>query len=448
MPTTFRAPLHPGNRVVSWPRRLGLFVLTFFITIPMQVNVAGKPVGVALALMLAMSLWYVADALLRSRRSRDEIHFLLLVLALLVYFLFVSIVGGVRDTAVVTMCVYAMIIFTATIVLARAYWRAFGDEFVTAGLKSLFAVGLLHSFVQIAVLVVEPFARAVYGLVFLSETSSIHISQGYRSPGLFSSGAAILATFNALMLTVGLVLFLRRDVRPGVLRTLAMAVAVLVQLLAVAISGRTGFAVLLLALVVLAVHKLAAGEGTEATRRMTALGLASAGLIAAGMVYVGLENIENNLRWSFEFVYSWLESGSVSTESTSVLFGDMFFLPDTLLGTIFGTSNFGRGPNFSYIDSDVGYILMIHGGGIVGLIVMMSVYGYLLAHARSVPRGELALLMTCFVAAIFLVNIKDFYFLQNDGVTQIILFCHELLIVQRRHAAAARPHPKAAYAHA
>ena len=422
-----RAPMHL--------QRFGVFVLTFLAVIPIQIHLGGMTVGIALLVLAGLALSHFTRLLNGARTPPRELHLLLLLVGLLVAFLLGSLRVAVQDVSMVVMCLYGIVIFGGSMELAHQYARAYGPEFVDAALVNLFLVGLLQSVVQIGVLVSEPMSQLVYGLVALSDDSSTHIAQGYRSPGLFSAGAAVLGTFNAFVLVIGLTATLRPTFKPPWSRVVLMALATVLQIAAIAVSGRTGFVVLALYLALLSAHGLVRARPALAGTNVLKIGVILATLVMAFVFYVGTDAIEQNLRWSFEFVYSLIEGQGLKTESTTVLFGDMFFLPDTPASLLLGTGNFGRSANLPYIDSDAGYVLMIFGGGALGAVLTMSVFALICWQAARLRQQHrpLAFLIFFFVISVFFINLKDFYFLQNSGVTQLLLLCHALLITKTLH---------------
>jgi hypothetical protein len=410
--------------------RMALFVLTFLAVVPMQVTLGGATVGVALLVLGVLALARFARMLFEPRIPRLELQWLLLVAVLGLVFLLGSLRVAAQDLSMPINCLYGIVIFAGAMTLARSYARLYGPGFVDAALLSLFLVGLLQSLVQIGVLVSEPLSQSVYGLVALSEDSRTHIEQGYRSPGLFSSGAAVLGTFNALVLAIGLAATLRPSLAPTWRRIVWVALATLLQIAAIAVSGRTGFVVLALYLASLFVRWLLRVRPALAGPNLLKVSALLALVVFILVADVGIESIDDYLRWSFEFVYSLIEGEGLKTESTSILFGSMFFVPDTFAGLLLGTGNFGRSSGLAYIDSDVGYILMLFGGGVIGALASMSVFGLIYAQSRRLRQAHrpLAFLIGFFVVAVLVVNVKDFYFLQNSGVTQLILFCYALLL--------------------
>lgn len=420
-----RRSFHKSARI----GRFIVFVLTFLMLIPMQITLAGVTVGVALLVAGCLALRYLFDQLRGRPRPARELRMFCLLYALTIYFLIVAVAGKAADLSMVVMCLYGAIIYAAALALVDLYRAMFGAQYVDSALKGIFFTGLVHSVIQIAVLVYEPAANAIYGIVALSENSATHISQGYRSPGLFASGAAILGTFNAMVLVIGLVAYLRTTSRANGTKLLLLSIATILQLAAIAISGRTGFVALALCvMVVLAYQGIRGRPVFRLAGNLTRLSIVTILLVGIAALQFGVEEVEQNLRWSFEFVYSLLEGQGLATESTNILFGEMFFLPDGFWPLVFGTANFGRSAGMPYVNSDAGYVLMVYGGGFVGAVLTMSVFVYVLAEALASKRHVVSMLLVSFVAAIFVINTKDFYFLQNSGTTQIIMICLALLI--------------------
>ena len=73
------------------------------------------------------------------------------------------------------------------------------------------------------------------------------------------------------------------------------------------------------------------------------------------------------------FIEMYLE-GAYNDRTISLLFGDMFFFPQDSLRLLIGNNDFGQMP-VNYIESDVGYVRMIHGFGLFGMLVyLVGVY--------------------------------------------------------------------------
>jgi hypothetical protein len=73
---------------------------------------------------------------------------------------------------------------------------------------------------------------------------------------------------------------------------------------------------------------------------------------------------------------------------------------------------------------------MIFGSGFVGLAIAFSlfVYMYTLGICYKGVR-DVSILLRLFILLIIVANIKDFYYLSNSGITQILLILVALLLV-------------------
>jgi hypothetical protein len=423
-------------------KHLLLPLALFLLVVPMQLQLGSLRFNTSLAIMLLLAAAYFVDQI-AGRRPLGREHRLLALLGLLtIWFLGISLSGEVRDVAVVQMCIYGVIMYASSLVLVRAYGRLHGEDATGMVLKTLFVLGAIHSVIQCLVLVSPAVSGVVYGIVALTQESATHISQGYRSPGLFSSGAAILGTFNAWILTIGFVAFLRLPSRVTLVRCLVMSLLTILEIAAIAVSGRTGFVALLICLSTIGVYEAFTDAGSRLGRNVLLVLAGCAVLLAGAALTLSTDNIESQLRWSFEFLYSLSEGEGLATGSTALLFHQMFFLPDGWMHLLFGTSNFGRSPEFPYVESDVGYVLMLYGGGVVGTLLMLSVFVFMLGEATRARRHEVAVLLFAFLATLFVVNVKDFYFIQNSGVTQLLMLCFALLTAGASPRRAPAPGPR------
>lgn len=90
-------------------------------------------------------------------------------------------------------------------------------------------------------------------------------------------------------------------------------------------------------------------------------------------------------KWMFELFINADTYGKLSSGSTDVL-TSMYFLPSSISEMVIGTGNYGRHQLLPYIPSDVGYVRMIWGGGIIGLLF---IYGLSIAGVISVFAAPL-----------------------------------------------------------
>ncbi len=143
---------------------------------------------------------------------------------------------------------------------------------------------------------------------------------------------------------------------------------------------------------------------------------------------IGINHVDLAVRRNLEWLWSIVESGTLETKSTTTIVNDMYFLPDGVSHVLFGDGNFGRNPLLPYIPSDVGYVRIWHGSGIVGIGLFLAyilwhlVMGVYMLRYSKLPMGS------PFRAAGHIVLLMAFMqFLMNFKVLQ---FDHRAYVIQ------------------
>lgn len=119
----------------------------------------------------------------------------------------------------------------------------------------------------------------------------------------------------------------------------------------------------------------------------------------------------------------------------------MWIVPGDFWGTLFGVGS-------DIPESDMGYVKMIFMSGVVGLSVTLAFYGYLLWRALALNRAfpdrrsgpdagdakVLTLMLIVFLAAIYVVNVKNLYFYTRAYHEMAIILFFMALNWNRRQA--------------
>lgn len=143
-----------------------------------------------------------------------------------------------------------------------------------------------------------------------------------------------------------------------------------------------------------------------------------------------IEKFQNTtLPWVFEAYYNYIENGRVTTTTTDVVFGKMYFFPDDTSHMLFGNSNLGRLSNFERIASDVGYIRMIFGFGLIGMILLYLPYFFLLFFTLKRLKSISSKIILISVSILLVVNSKELHLL--IGAYSIIIFVCFLFVLDK-----------------
>ena len=132
--------------------------------------------------------------------------------------------------------------------------------------------------------------------------------------------------------------------------------------------------------------------------------------LAAVVIFGLLEVLPGNARdWAFEFV----GPGGALQEVGSVraIVEHMYFLPEGERALIFGEGYLGRWEGFPYISSDVGYVRIVYGVGIIGSILLWGPFVALLviSSGEFIYRACSVSLLAFIFSLVFLAgNFKEF----------------------------------------
>ncbi len=413
-----------------------LFALVFFLIFPPQLALGDFTLKTAHLVIGIPALLGLRVFFERIFVQKSPFTVLVSMTAGFVYLLLVSAAYGFKDTDGVKAMALGFALFFAGVGVVRLYQKLYGSTFVSKLLWHIFGSAVLHSAVIIATLASPEFRQWLYTYVKVSDVALVGLDKLYRFPGLMFSGFSILSTVNALMLVVGLVAVTEtQDGRTWRVR-LFFSIGALAIVIAILLSGRTGMVVLALGGFCYLIARWARGlrlRRSELRHIVAILGLTLV-LVAALPAFVDVSEYQRNLQFAFEFYFAFEERGTLSTTSVDELVSRHFFLPDSTYDLVFGTSNFGRGEQLPYIASDVGYVTFIFGAGVLGLLLAYSFHFTVLYYAFKSPFVDprLSFLLTFYVLALLIVNLKDYYFISFTGYSQIWFLLVGALFAQRR----------------
>src|SRR5690606_37596481 len=218
--------------------------------------------------------------------------------------------------------------------------RRYGEEYTSVLLWHIFLVGAIHAAIMLAAFLLADFRAWLYQYVWLNEVGERFVAYNFRAPGLTSGGGPKLSRFQAFSMLAGVAVAFAHPSRSSRIRNTAVLLCAPMMLGAVMLSGRTGLLVLLVGSWLWLLWSLArflAG----APLRIRTLAFLSATLIMFGVVAYWIGNLslfERVIRRAFEFYFVYRETGELGTESTDVILGRMYFLPNGLNALLFGTS--------------------------------------------------------------------------------------------------------------
>ncbi|MCL7743685.1 hypothetical protein LV476_01800 [Guyparkeria hydrothermalis] len=283
-------------------------------------------------------------------------------------------------------------------------------------LSQMALVGALNAVVMLIVFLRPEVSQSLYEIVLIDEKYEHSIEMGMRNPGLFYTGFSILSLVYSLLFIIQLALIVNwRD------RVRLFDLLVLVLLfMGMFFSGRAGFVVALFGVVLFLLLYFVHGQAVQFVRSVR-VGFYFLFLGFGFSLVLSLSGYAYYLDWFFELFINFYEEGRLASKTTDTLLSQHYFLPGSASGVLFGVANFGRQYGLEYIPSDVGYVLFIHGLGVVGLVFSFGFF--LLLSFLVFSKGACLTMRWLFlfvVLGILIGSFKDYYFLSHMGYTQIL----------------------------
>jgi len=416
------------KNIISFIKEIIFFILLFLLVVPMQIKINGIILNTAIITLTLLAVSYIVNLLLKSKIKRTTFTIMIIFIAIALYTTINSLFYSLNDISMLIRIIIILITFFGVLQYVNIFKKYHNDNKELI-LKYFILIAVINSIIMITVFLSEDFKLFLYSYVQVNDLAKIHLDLNLRMSGLFFSGFASLSTFNAMVLIMILsVYYTKKSLTPY--QIVYTTIAMIIQFIGIVLSGRTGFLVLffgLLSLIIFSKYKVF----SNIIKSFILIIL----FIVIGSSYVDFSEYSEVLDWAFEFIFSALENNSFETKSTDILFTNMYFLPENETDIIFGTSNFGRSSNMPYINSDSTYILFIHGVGIIGLIILVSIYIYLFyyTYKKRYLSIEINFMLNFILITYIFVSFKDFYYFSYTGHAQLLFIYLSFLIEDKKY---------------
>jgi len=371
---------------------------------------------------------------LKNGVQLDWFHFCLVFLLGFIYFGFVSSFNSFVDMEIL------IDYFNSVLTLFAAYSIAFlfKKEFCAGKwVDFLYFSGVVHSIIMVVVFFSMDARDFIYDYVILSEMGKQFLDFMERSPGLTSAGGDGLSIAQAIFFLLGFYKFLFLRVGNSFWGYFLHSSCLLLLILSIFLSGRTGFLILGLGCLLIIVRQLFKGKNYFLLKSVIGkyLFLFCFFLILAGILVPSF--MASDSRWflmrSFEFLQNYIEFGQLRTDSTDVM-QKMFFLPDSDDVLFWGDGNFSGQNRIGELDTDIGYVRLIFGAGMFGggimmfwLVILTSLL--ILNRARS---NDLVFFVGVISLLVLFANFKVLHFASSRISFKVLALILSLMIFDKK----------------
>lgn len=332
----------------------------------------------------------------------------------LIYGVIVIIFNGYISYELLFLAIKAIIYPSACYFLVAFYYRFYKDRFHLKIISQLFWVLTMHSVVIIAMFLSDGMRNYIYSISDVSDLMRTQVGT-YRIAGFSGGGGALLSMVQGFsILLVPLIL------KHRLIKSLWLLLMITINIIAIFLTGRTGLIISFLFFPVVYASYLQKNILSVLLRFMLMLIILAVVVIMLSLVftkYIPGEILDYFSEKSIDRMFDWYTDPT--RKNTIELLLESIHLPDlNFIGYLFGSSSLGRLEGFWY-HTDIGYLRILYGAGIVGSILLYALYLYLLL--QSVFRFNRNLLYR--VSIIFLLL---FFVLQFK---ELMLFARHLLSI-------------------
>ena len=133
------------------------------------------------------------------------------------------------------------------------------------------------------------------------------------------------------------------------------------------------------------------------------LAAVSALLLGLTFIHYTLTKVDSQItQWGYEVFYNMLKYSEIETSSTNVLLS-MFIFPSSLKTWLIGDCLYSMAGGGYYMGIDVGYLRIIYGIGLIGLVLIIYLHYYLFKQMKTKPLDSEDSINRSFALALFFI---------------------------------------------
>lgn len=424
------------NQVKSKNNSLYVFLITFFLIYGPTLSIEVTFLSDTMLLAIFSGLQYLLILILfrNIKINRNIIYsFIILILVTLYSFIIVWI-NGFNDNYTFLRAARSLISFWGVIGIGFMYHRNFRKEALSKAFEYVFLAGVVHALIMWGMLVSGGFRDFIHSIVStnLYDREVLNI---VRVSGLMTQGGDGTSLIQGMIAIIFPLVVKDTYGKKKIIYFMLFLVLWTSSFL----SARIGFVLSMFWLPIVWLYINYNNTKIKKKIRVDTLILVSLiALILILIPYILPENVLINLTSHYdsplyrlmEPFRTYTDTGNFSTRSTTRLFGNMIIFPDNFVEMIFGSSNMGRTSILPYIPSDIGYIRLIFGIGVIGSFLLYYFFYFLVKIVKNnnIPDISYKRMFFVIIAYTFMGHFKIVYALSRSSFNITILLLALLMI--------------------
>lgn len=347
--------------------------------------------------------------------------YLFFILSLFLSYLYVFLLSTISsqiDLDILMVYVNGVFMLMAAYALAKICASFVYKDLISYFIKAVYSVTIIHALIMILVFFIRPLGDILYRFVVLGVKGRIFLETMTRSPGLTSGGGDSLSVIQSIGLCFGIYYFYEIERNKSYFNALKYFAGFTCLIISILLSARSGLIVLAFFLLFFSfkrfIHILVNASFKKSIFYKTIfITISLFAVLTTSFNLLMQSKYSRFANRSFEVFINYSQQGQLRTSSTDDL-GTMYFLPESTSHFIFGDGNFGRSPGLPVIRSDVGYVRVIFGVGVLGLGFFYAplFFPVLLLRRDNLLQNHGYFLLLFIFIVILIINFKVFHFFQ------------------------------------
>ncbi|MDO6776593.1 hypothetical protein Q4591_14650 [Shewanella sp. 3_MG-2023] len=419
--------------ITSSIKSIILFFLLFFSTVGPVIMRFGS---LGDTLSLANLCNFILFALLMIKKEVKIATPIAMLLSLFMCFYFynllIIVLNGAIDTTYLVRSIRIFLNILGGVSLVYLYVWHFKEEYIEKIVLYLFSILTIHGMIMLIQFVSADFREVVYSI---TEPEMLEANMSFRMAGLTNSGAAgtSLIQFIPILMTP----LIANVLKKGFFKQLFIIGAVIINVLAILVSGRTGLFFSLIFLPMLCFWNFRLLSILTIKRDFLIKFLfVSFFILIASLYYFQNSSSSSSSSSSLEVTSAEVALERTSREfenivtpgrrSTITILFDHIKIPSDTNQLLFGNSIYER-ENSS---SDIGFIRDLFGIGVIGVIISLLFYIYVILEVffRRSTCPLLAKFIIIFTLSLILAHAKEpFLFTRYFLTVTVVLFASLIL---------------------
>jgi hypothetical protein len=274
---------------------------------------------------------------------------------------------------------------------------------------------LINNLLIILLFNFEGFKNLFYNVISVNPTMFDYPVPRYS--GLSFDGFSFASTLNAIYFLILFFFIVAPNQKASKSTKYFTIINLLLTFLTTILIGRTGIGIIFIGIVLLLLVKF---YYSSLLNKFKFLINSSLRLLFLLILIILIYNLLIDLpmfkylTYGFKFYSETFESGEVNDSTINHISNKMFFFPDSVIQFFFGEGNFGRGSK--YIESDLGFILGIHGYGIFGILLfLLCIFSFIHYMTYKALNKFSKISIHIIAILLILINFKDYYIFYPIG---------------------------------